>query len=124
MRELVIKKCNKCGATIKVIKDCKCDECGIMCCGEVMKELKHNSVDASFEKHIPNYTVEGEMINVVVNHVMDEDHFIEWIGFVTKDREEFVYLKPGDKPQTKFKYEKGVIYSYSNKHYLWMTEVK
>ncbi len=36
----VIKKCEKCGATVKVIKDCTCKGCGISCCGEPMKEVK------------------------------------------------------------------------------------
>ena len=52
-RELVIKKCVSCGATVKVIEDCNCgDDCGIKCCGEKMTVLQPNSVDASFEKHI------------------------------------------------------------------------
>ena len=53
--ELIIKKCLKCGALVEVINDCTCDECGITCCGEPMVKLISNSVDASFEKHIPTF---------------------------------------------------------------------
>ena len=28
-KELIIKKCQKCGAMVKVIEDCHCDNCGI-----------------------------------------------------------------------------------------------
>ena len=37
MSELIIKKCMKCGATVKVLEDCDCMECGIKCCNEQMK---------------------------------------------------------------------------------------
>ena len=47
--ELIIKKCQKCGALVEVINDCNCWDCGITCCGEPMVKLISNSVDASFE---------------------------------------------------------------------------
>ena len=53
--ELVIKRCKSCGATVKVIDDCNCNECGIICCGEPMEKLVPNSVDAAVEKHVPTY---------------------------------------------------------------------
>ena len=31
--------CEKCGAMVKVIIDCTCQNCGIQCCGETMKEI-------------------------------------------------------------------------------------
>ena len=30
-RELILNKCEKCGALVEVIKECKCN-CGINCC--------------------------------------------------------------------------------------------
>ena len=48
MRELIIKKCTKCNALVKVINDCTCDNCGINCCGKQMITLKANDTDASF----------------------------------------------------------------------------
>mgnify|MGYP006338318157 CR=1 FL=1 len=46
---LIIKKCMSCGAIVKVLKDCTCNNCGIKCCGEEMQILLPNSVDAAIE---------------------------------------------------------------------------
>ena len=45
--------------------DCKC-KCGIECCGEEMKKLVPNSVDAAVEKHVPVYEVKdvGEVNDI------------------------------------------------------------
>ena len=80
--ELIIKKCQKCGALIEVINDCNCKDCGIICCEKPMIKLISNSVDASFEKHIPTFEHIGDEILVKVNHVMEKEHFIEWIALV------------------------------------------
>ena len=85
-KELVIKKCSKCNTLIEVIKDCNCDNCIIKCCGEEMIELVPNSVDAAFEKHVPNYEVIDNRIIVTVNHIMEEDHFIEWIAMSSNNK--------------------------------------
>ncbi len=37
MDKIVI--CEKCGAMVKVLIDCNCENCGIRCCGDVMKEI-------------------------------------------------------------------------------------
>ena len=124
MKKLILKKCKKCGALVKVIIDCNCEGCGIKCCEEEMIELKSNEVDAAFEKHIPTYEIDGDNLIVSVNHVMDDDHFIEWICFVTEYGEEYKYFKPEEECKVIFKYNKGTLYSYCNKHLLWMSEVK
>ncbi len=124
-KELIIKKCLKCGATIKVFNDCNCKDCGITCCGDKMVLLKPNSVDASFEKHVPAYEVIGDKIKVLVNHVMEEEHFIEWICLVSENKEEIVYFKTGESAEAEFSYRPGsTIYSYCNKHGLWKNDVK
>ena len=123
--ELVLKKCLKCGALVKVFKDCTCDNCGITCCNEQMKVLVPNSVDAAHEKHVPTYKVYGEKIIVKINHPMDEDHYIEWIACVNENRERVKYLNPGDVPEVTFKHIPGsTLYAYCNKHGLWKTEVE
>ncbi len=122
--KFLVKKCLKCGAMVKVIDDCNCS-CGFECCGEKMEDLIPNSVDASFEKHIPTYEVKGEKIIVKVNHVMEEEHFIKWISLVTNDKELTKYFKPGEEPICEFPYIKSsTIYSYCNKHDLWKTDVE
>lgn len=124
MRDLVIRKCNKCKAMVKVMEECNC-ACGIVCCGEEMQKVKTNSTDAAVEKHIPSYEIKGDLIEVVVNHVMEDDHYIEWIAAVT-DKEEYIkYLNPGEKAKAVFKYSDNMtLYSYCNKHSLWKAEVK
>ena len=125
MKDFIIKKCTKCGATVKVFKDCTCENCGIKCCGEQMKELIPNSVDASAEKHVPTYEIKDEKIYVKVNHVMEEDHYIEWISIVNDKKEITIYFKPGEEPSIHCKYIPGtVIYAYCNKHGLWKKEVE
>ena len=124
-RELVIKKCMKCGARVQVLEDCTCDNCGIKCCGEQMQELKPNSVDAAIEKHVPTYEVKDGKLFVKVNHVMEEDHYIEWISIVFANKTVTTYFKPGDEPTAHCKYIPGsTIYAYCNKHALWKKDVE
>ncbi len=124
MRELVIRKCNKCKAMIKVIDECDC-KCGFECCGEKMEVVKANSTDGAIEKHVPTCEIDGEEIVVEVNHVMEEDHYIEWIAAVSSNEEQIKYLKPGMKAKARFKlFDNMVLYAYCNKHSLWKKEVE
>ena len=124
-KELVIKRCSKCQTLVEVIKDCTSDNCSIKCCGEEMIELAPNSVDASFEKHVPNYEAIDNHIIVKVNHVMEEDHFIEWIAMLANKKIIKKFLLPGEEACVIFSYVKGSkIYSFCNKHGLWSKEVE
>ena len=124
-QELIVKKCMKCGAIVKVIKDCTCENCGIQCCGEQMKVLEPNSVDAAVEKHVPTYEVRDGKIFVKVNHVMEEEHYIEWISIVYENKEVTRYFKPGEEAVAHCKYVPGsTIYAYCNKHGLWKKDVE
>lgn len=123
--KLMVKRCNKCGALIHVLNDCNCDDCKIVCCGEGMEILKPNSVDAAFEKHVPEVEKDDDKIKVKVNHVMEEEHYIEWICYVTDNGTQFTYFKPGDTPEATYRYEaNSIVYAYCNKHELWSSEVK
>ena len=123
--ELIIKKCNSCGAMVKVLEDCTCNNCGIKCCEENMQELIPNSVDAAIEKHIPTYKIIDNEIVVKVNHAMEKEHYIEWITLVKENREYTVKLYPEQNAECKFPYLKGsTLYAYCNKHGLWKTEVE
>lgn len=124
MRELIIKKCPKCNALIKVIKDCTCDNCGINCCGKSMITLKANSVDAAFEKHVPTYERKNNKLIITVNHVMEEEHFIKWVCLVTDEKEEYRYFKTNDTCTCEFDdVNNGTLYSYCNKHGLWSNNI-
>ena len=123
--ELIIKKCLKCGAAVEVLHDCTCDNCGIKCCGEEMKTFKENTEEASFEKHMPVYEVIDDEIVVTVPHVMEEDHYIEWIALEDEMTSQKQMLVIGKEATAKFPYKKGSkVYSYCNKHGLWSVEVE
>lgn len=123
--ELIIKKCMLCGATVKVVDDCNCEGCGIICCGEPMKKLVPNSVDAAIEKHVPTYERQGDKLLVKVNHVMEKEHFIEWITLVKDNKEIIVRLNPEEVAEVEFPYIEGAtLYAYCNKHGLWKKDVE
>ena len=123
--ELIIKRCKSCGAMVKVLKDCTCENCGIKCCGEEMEVLVPNSVEASIEKHIPTFEKVEDEIFVKVNHVMDKEHYIEWIALVKDNKEHTVNLYPEQNAECRFKYIPGsTIYAYCNKHGLWKCDVE
>lgn len=118
--ELIIKKCDVCGSMIKVLKDGN-----IICCGKEMKSLVSNSVECSVEKHLPTYERVEDEIYVKVPHVMEKDHYIEWISLVSENKECMVKLYPEQDAETRFKYIPGSeLYAYCNKHGLWKIDVK
>ena len=118
-------KCTNCGAMVKVEKDCTCDDCGIQCCGQTMVEIVPNSVDASFEKHIPTYTVNGENIEAVVNHVMEDEHYIMWIELVSPKLQIRKCFAPNEEAKATFPYIKGSkLLDYCNKHGIWEKDVE
>lgn len=125
MKELIIKKCLSCGAIVKAISDCNCPDCGIKCCDSAMKVLVPNENDAAFEKHVPVYEVNGDKVKIEVKHVMEDEHYIEWIAMIANDKEFVKYFKPGDECKVEFEYIPGAkLYSYCNKHDLWMSVVE
>lgn len=122
--EFNFKKCAKCGALVEVLKDCTCENCGIVCCGEKLINVQLNSQDFSAEKHLPVCEIMDNKIVVTINHVMEEDHYIEWVACYNKSGKVVKYLKPGQEAKVSFDYEKdSTILSYCNKHGLWYIEV-
>ena len=89
------------------------------------KEISCNSVDASFEKHVPQYEFTDDGVLISVNHVMDDDHYIEWISVVYNNKEVINYLNPSEEALLHCKYISGSkIYAYCNKHGLWEKDVE
>ncbi len=122
MSNLLLKRCPKCNALVRVMSDCQC-QCGFECCGEKMVDVLENATDAAFEKHIPNFEREDGKLVVTVNHVMEDEHYIEWIMLMSDDREETVHLAPQREAKVTFKdVEHGTLYAYCNKHGLWKRE--
>ena len=76
--------CEHCGNIIAKVKD---SGVPVMCCGEKMKEIIPGTTEASTEKHIPVYQVEGNLVTVKVGsaeHPMLPEHYIEWVSLQTK----------------------------------------
>ena len=125
MKDFVLKKCPECNKMVRVFKDSEKDHCVIQCCGQEMEPVKANSVDCAVEKHIPLYEKKGDKIVVMVPHVMEEDHFIEWVMLVSEQFEMMVSFQPGSEATAEFPYVEGAtIYSYCNKHGLWKQEIR
>ena len=84
------------------------------------KLIKANSVDAAFEKHVPQFERKNDKVLVSVNHVMEDDHYIEWIMVDYGNEQIIKHFVPGDKPELEVDYQDGMkAYSYCNKHGLW-----
>ena len=125
--KLKFYRCKHCGNIVGKIYD---SGVPIVCCGENMEELTANTSDGAYEKHVPVVKVEGNMVHVVVGsteHPMAEDHYIEWIALQTKNGNQRICLKPGDKPKACFAICDGdeveAVYEYCNLHGLWKAEL-
>lgn len=71
--------CKHCGNIVEKVKD---KGVPVICCGEPMLELKAGVTDAAVEKHVPVYSVDNNLVHVIVGevkHPMLEEHFIEWV---------------------------------------------
>lgn len=119
--------CRHCGNLIGMVND---SGVPVVCCGEPMKALVPNTVDASGEKHLPVVSVENGVVNVSigsVDHPMVPEHYIQWVYVQTEKGGQRKVLNPGDAPKVSFCLgdDKAVaVYAYCNLHGLWMTEVK
>lgn len=116
-----VYKCDECGNVIEVLTGADGE---LVCCGEKMKLLKENTVDAAKEKHVPVVSTQedGLLVNVgSVDHPMTDDHFIEWIEVIAGDTTYTTFLKPGDKPQACFPKLEGdfTVREHCNLHGLW-----
>ena len=121
--EIKFLKCNRCGNIVAVVKE---SGVKIQCCGSAMEEIIPGTVEASKEKHIPVYSVNGNEVTVrvgSVDHPMQDVHYIEWVMLQTKFGNQRRVLKPNDAPEVKFALldndEVVAVYAYCNLHGLW-----
>ena len=118
--------CEHCGNIIGKIQD---SGVSVVCCGQKMKALVPNTVEASGEKHLPVVSIEDGVVTVnvgSVDHPMVDEHFIQWVYLETERGGQRKALKPGEAPNVKFWLgdDKPVaVYEYCNLHGLWMTEI-
>lgn len=113
-------KCQVCGNIIEMLHD---KSGSLVCCGQPMKNVVENTVDAAKEKHVPvKEAVDGGLKVKVgsVAHPMDESHFIEWIEIISNGQIYRKYLNPGDSPEAVFPVSgEWTAREYCNLHGLW-----
>ena len=119
-----IYKCDVCGNIVEVLH---IGEAALVCCGQPMKHLEANTVDAAKEKHVPviEKTANGFKVKVgSVPHPMEEKHYIEFIEVMADGRVCRQDLKPGQAPEAEFctAASKVTAREYCNLHGLWKAE--
>ena len=120
-KRLEVYKCGICGNIVEVLH---AGEGELVCCGQPMKLLVENTVDAAKEKHVPVVEkVEGGVKVKVgaVAHPMEEKHWIEWVEVVVDGKSYRQFLNPGDVPEATFNVQGDKITAreYCNLHGLW-----
>ena len=120
-QRLQIYKCPLCGNIVEVLHVGGGE---LVCCGQPMKLIIENTVDASREKHVPviEKTADGVRVKVgSIPHPMEDKHFIQWIEVIDGEVLYRRFLKPGLAPEAAFplKAEKVEAREYCNLHGLW-----
>ena len=118
---LQIYKCEVCGNIVEVLHEGVGE---LVCCGQPMKLLVANTVDAAKEKHVPviEKTANGVQVKVgSAAHPMEEKHYIEWIEIIADGKAYRQFLKPGDVPEATFDIQASAIEAreHCNIHGLW-----
>jgi superoxide reductase len=118
---LQVYKCDICGNIVEVLHIGGGE---LVCCGQAMKLVKENTVDASKEKHVPvvERTADGFKVKVgSVAHPMEDKHWIEWVEVIADGKSYRQYLKPGQAPEAVFcvKADTVTAREYCNLHGLW-----
>lgn len=99
---LEVYKCDLCGNIVETIHAGGGD---LVCCGQEMRLLTENTVDAAKEKHVPVIEVSNGTIKVSIGsvaHPMEEKHYIEWIELIADGKAYRQFLNPGDAPAATF----------------------
>ncbi len=116
-----VYKCEVCGNIVEVLNGGAGE---LVCCGQPMKLMTENTVDAAKEKHVPVIEKVPGGVKVAVGsvaHPMEEKHYIQWIEIIADGKVYRQYLKPGDAPEATFAVEATDITAreYCNLHGLW-----
>lgn len=116
-----VYKCDLCGNIIDVLHGGGGE---LVCCGEPMKLVTENTVDAAKEKHVPlvEKTANGYKVTVGSTlHPMEAKHYIEWIEIIADGKSYKQFLQPGQEPVAEFciQAEQVTAREYCNLHGLW-----
>ncbi len=121
-----IYKCEKCGNVVESLWNGKPD---ISCCGQVMKALEPNTVDAAKEKHVPVIERNGNQVTVKIGsepHPMTGEHYILCVELLCGDQVYRYDFKEGDtKAEATFLIDEKETNlkarEFCNLHGLWAT---
>jgi superoxide reductase len=119
--------CEHCGNLLGLIED---RGVPLVCCGDPMKGLVPNTVEASAEKHLPAVTLSGNTVEVHIGsaaHPMEESHHINFVYLETERGGQRKNLKVGEAPKLTFVVADDTplsVYAYCNLHGLWKTAVR
>ena len=121
IQRLQVYKCEVCGNIVEVLFAGGGE---LVCCGQPMKLMVENTVDAAKEKHVPvvEKSDKGVLVKVgAVPHPMEEKHYIQWVELIVGGKAYRQFLKPGDKPDAFFeiKADKLEAREYCNIHGIW-----
>lgn len=121
---LEVYKCELCGNIVEVVH---AGEGDLSCCGQEMKLLTENTVDAAKEKHVPVIEVGNGSVKVTVGsvaHPMEEKHYIEWIELIADGKAYRQFLNPGDAPTATFNVtaKKITVRELCNLHGVWSAQ--
>jgi superoxide reductase len=126
MKKVSVYKCEKCGNLVESLWN---GEPSLFCCGQEMKELVPNSVDAAKEKHVPVIVREGKKVTVKVGsvaHPMTKEHYILFVELVAGAQVLRQDFKEGDTvAEAVFYVDENVplvAREYCNLHGFWTTK--
>ena len=119
--KLQVYKCDVCGNIVEVVHGGAGE---LVCCGQAMKLMAENTVDAAKEKHVPVVEKISGGIRVKVGevaHPMEQKHYIEWIEIIADGKAYRQFLNPGENPEAVFMIDAKEITAreYCNLHGLW-----
>lgn len=78
--------CENCGSVVESLWNGGCD---VICCGQPMKKMVPNTVDAAKEKHVPVIVRKGNQVTVKVGeapHPMTPEHYILFVEVLVGDK--------------------------------------
>ncbi|MBI9086166.1 MAG: desulfoferrodoxin [Desulfobacterales bacterium] len=120
-KQLEVYKCELCGNIVEVLHG---GDGELVCCGQPMKLLAENTVDAAKEKHVPVIEKVDGGVKVKVGgvpHPMEEKHYIEWVEIIADGKAYRQFLNPGDAPEAFFCVDAAQVTAreYCNIHGHW-----
>ena len=118
---LEVYKCEACGNIVEVVNG---GEGELVCCGDPMKLMTENTVDAAKEKHVPVIAFVDGGVTVKVGdvpHPMEEKHYIQWIEVIADGEVYKKILEPNTTPKAFFAVKAASVTAreYCNLHGLW-----